>query len=235
MKADSFLFIIAVLAILVMGILLALTIAYPQGLLSHNMTYVTVTGSGVAYAIPSNATIFVTLNGTGSTPAIATSNLSLTLNEFNYTILKYAGGNSSRITTQSYSLYKVYNKSAYSATETVSVSIPSISNVTPALTALSLIQNVYINSVSSQLSQQQTAALTSSALQSALDNATAQAEQLSGNAVLYQKNVTVSKNYIYYPYYSLAANANPVSGQGPLYFNGREGVSEQVTVVFTHR
>ena len=227
-------FIIAITAIVVMAIVLALSILYPNGAFqNHGLTYLKITASGTDYAYPQSATVYVSMNGTGATAAIATSNLTLTLNQFNYTVAKYIGNNSSRITTQSYSLQKIYNSSNYKATELVSVSIPQVQNVTPLLTTLSLIQNVYIGQVLAQLANSQISTLTQSALAQALQNATGQAAVLSGNRTLTIRNMTVSRNYVYpYPLYSNAGVS--ASGSNPIFFNGRQGVQEQITVVYSY-
>ncbi len=229
------LFIIAVVAIVAMAIVLVLSVLYPNGAFQNQgLTYITVTASGTSYAYPQSATLYVSMNGTGATSEIATANLSLTLNEFNYTVLKYIDSNTSRIRTQSYSLQKVWNSSNYEATELVSVSVPQVQNVTALLATLSLIQDVYINQVSAQFTNSQVGQLTQSALALALQNATSQATVLSGNNTVKIRNITVSRSYVYpFPLYSNAGLSSPRS-QTPIFFNGRQGVEEQVTVLYSY-
>ena len=228
------LFIIAIVAIVAMAIILILSVLYPNGTFQNQgLTYVRVTASGTAYDYPQSATIYVSMNGTGATSAIATSNLTLTLNEFNFTVAKYIGDNTSRIRTQSYSLRKIWNSSNYEATELVSVTIPQVQNVTPLLTTLSLIQDVYISQVSAQLTNTQANTLTQEALSQALQNATAQATVLSENRTVTIRNITVSRNYVYpFPMYSNAGVSS--AQQNSIFFNGRQGIEEQVTVVYSY-
>jgi uncharacterized protein YggE len=234
MKAETLLFMVTVVAILVLGAVVALVTVMPAGAKSASSSYITVTASGMAYASPQNATVYVTMNGSGNDSAIATANLSLALSNFNYTVMKYVGGNSSRITTESYTLYKVYNKSAYVATESVSVSLPAIQNVSAMLGELSHLKNTYINGVDAKLSAQQVSQLTGSALSSALNNATSQAQVLAGSAALTVRNITVSKGYPVYPYGSFASSAAPAPGPSPIFYNGRQGVVEEVTVQYSY-
>ncbi len=227
-------FIIAVVAILAMAGVLALSVLYPNGSFQNQgLRYLTITASGTSYSYPQSAMLYVSMNGTGATSAIATSNLTLTLNEFNYTVAKYIGGNSSRISTQSYALQHVWNSSKYEATELVSVSIPQVQNVTPLLTVLSVIRNVYISQVSAQLTDSQIGQLTQTALAQALQNATSQAMVLAGNNTVTIKNITVSRNYVY-PYPLYATSAGAPGSQNQLFFNGRQGVQEQVTVLYSY-
>lgn len=220
-----------------MAIVLLAGMLYPNGILeSQGLTYITVSASGVSYGYPQVATIYLRMNGTGSNAAIATANLSLTLNQFNFTMAKYLGNNSSGMSTQSYSLQRIYNSSKYEASEIVSLSVPQIANVSPMLGALSLIQNVYVIQTSSSLSNQQSEQLMQSALSLAIQNATSQAQVAAGSNAISIKNVTVSKGYVY-PVYPAAYSGgfNSASVQNPLFFNGREGVREQVTIEFAYR
>ncbi len=226
-------FLIGALALLIMGTLIALFILYPSGVLeSQQAKHISISADGIEYASPQTATLYATMNGSGESPAIAASSLAVTINEFNFTVLKYIGGNSSGITTQSYSLQKVYNKTEYQATESVLVSIPSIDNVSPVLSALSSVSNVYVNQVTAQLSGSQTAAMIKGALVLAVQNATAQAQAIAGNSTLIIDNISVYGNQIY-PY-AFAASAPAANGE-QLYFNGRHGVKETVSVEFSYR
>ncbi len=233
MRQDQFMFMIAVLAVLIMGILLALAILYPNNTFSKGeYTTVVVSASGTSYALPENAVLYVTMNGTGKTAAIAAANLSLTLSQFNYTVLKYTNNDSGEISTLSYSLHKQYNGTGYVAEESLSVYLPSIDTVNQLLSTLSFIKNVYIDQISAQLSQQQVSEMTKNALTIALQNATSQAEILSNNSTLSLKNITVSEQYRIYPYVASTSN---LGGENQFFFEGRQGVTESVTAVFNYR
>ncbi len=234
MRTDAFLFVIAVLAVLVVGAVLALSILYPNGVPEARQAgRISISASGIAYASPSMATMYVTINGSGYTPAMATANLSETMDAFNSTVLKYIGGNMSGITTQSYSMRKVYNRTAYQAAEFVAVSIPNIGNVSPILGSISAINNVYVDQVEAQLSGSQTGAMINDALSQAVQNATSQAQEIAKNSTLTITNISVysTPKYFYYP---LAAAAG-AGTNGQLYFNGRQGVRETVSIEFLYR
>jgi uncharacterized protein YggE len=231
-KTESMLFLIAVFAIFVMGSLIGLGILYPSGLSQNSgETYITVSATGSAQAAPQLATLSVLMNGTGSSPAIATSNLSLTLTQFNYSISPYIESNSSRITAQSYSVYK-YNTSRYVATESVSVSLPNVLNTSSILGSLSQINGVYIHGVNTQFSREQFNILSQQALSAAMVNATAQAAVLAPNKTLSVRNITISSSYTY-PYSFLANTAG--ASKSPIFFSGIEAVTKTVTVVFSYR
>ena len=234
MRTDAFLFVIAVFAVFVIGLVLILSILYPNGMPeSQQAKHISISASGMAYASPSRATMYVMINGSGYTPAIATANLSDTIDAFNSTVLKYIGGNSSGITTQSYSLRKVYNKTAYQVTEFMAVSIPNIDNVSPLLGSISAINNVYVNQVEAQLSGIQTGTMIRNALSLAVQNATSQAQAIAGNSTLIITNISVYSTPTYF-YYPLAAQ-QAVENNGQLYFNGRQGVRETISVRFLYR
>ena len=130
----------------------------------------------------------------------------------------------------------MYNSSKYEASEAVSISVPQISNVSSILEALSLIQNVYVTQTSSSLSSKQSEQLMQSALSLAIQNATLQAQVAAGSNAVSIRNMTVSKGYVYPAYpaaYSAGVNSGPE--QNPLFFSGREGVLEQVTVEFVYK
>lgn len=230
-RTDIFLFIIAFVAVLSMAAIVALAVLEPAGA-GSGYSYITVSASGESYGYPQVARLYVSMNGTGSTAAIAYSNLSLTASTLNFTMQKYIAGNSSNMKTEAYSLQKVYNKSYYEASETVVLYIPQVQNVTGAIDALSQVPGVSLNQASAELSSQQDAELTQSALRAALSNATAQAETLSGNKTLEVNNITVSRTYIY-PYIQFSGAAYQQSGQS--FFSGIDGVQEQITAVFSYR
>lgn len=227
------LFIVAALSIIVLGGAFGAMILYPHGLINQQ-TSIVVSASGSAVAAPQLATLYVSMNGTGATTAIATSNLSQTLNVFNSTISPYIGGNTSRINTQSYSLWQSKN-GIYVATQAVSVSLPNVLNISRILGSLSLVKDVYIQGVGTQFSPQQVNSLTQQALKLAIANATNQATTLSPNKTITIRNISVSRSF-YYPYYPLAlgASSSVSATPSPLFFSGRSSITETVTVVFTH-
>ncbi len=201
--------------------------------------YVTVSATGGVNGYPTQAKVYLMVNGSGPTTQLATQNISLTLGQLNSTLYPFVGGNMSKVSTESYNIYKAYNKSAYVATEQVGVTVPEIGNVSMLLGALSRIPNVYVESTSAQLSDPQIAALRSQALAIAMQNATAQATAvLSGKGVSVD-NVTIS-SYSVYPYYyggvfGGASIAPPAAASSPVFFSGTSRVSESVTVLFTYQ
>ena len=144
MKREMPLLVVALAAVILLGAVAALVASLQERGTPADISYITVTASGVAYAFPQNATVYVTMNGSGSNAEAATANLSATLARFNSTALGYLGGNQSRITTQSYSLVKAYNSSRYEAAETVSMELPSVRNVSALLGSLALIPHLYV-------------------------------------------------------------------------------------------
>lgn len=231
MKGEHIVSIIAVLAILIMGGVLILSVLYPNGILPNNGSTLTISASGSASGIPQQGMITLYVNSTGTTSAIATANLSLTLLQVNTTLLKYT--NSSGISTNYYSLWKEPNSSLYVASEYMGAQLQNVSSITPALQALSAYPNVFVSGVSSQFSNAQTAELSNRALQLALSNATAQAEALTGNAVLTVRNITVNTYHPIFPY-TLDASAASSGANLPLFFNGKETITETVQVTFAY-
>lgn len=67
---------------------------------------IAVSASGVAYGYPDQATIYMSMNGTGQTPAAANSNLSQTTSAVAIALGPYVNNNQSLIQTQSYNIYK---------------------------------------------------------------------------------------------------------------------------------
>ena len=233
MKGEHIVSIIAVLAILIMGGVLILSVLYPNGILPNTSSMLTISATGNAGATPQQGTISLYVNSTGITSAIATSNLSVELLQVNNTLLKYT--NTSSISTQYYSLWKEPNSSIYVASEYMSVQLPNVNNLTPALQNLSLYKNVFVSDVSAQLSDAQANELSNIALQQAVRNATAQAEALTNNATLTVKNITVNNYRSIFPY-ALSGAVNSGSGYAPapLFFNGRESITEAVQITFAY-
>lgn len=226
--------VIAVLAVLIMGLIIIFAVLFPGGLAARGQqSMLTVSATGTAAGYPDQAILYVEVNGSGSSSQVATANISLTLAELNSTMLRYIDHNTSNIQTVSYSLSKPYNSLNYVADEEMKVTIPSVSNATPAIGALSSISNVYISGASSQLSGQQAAALRTQALSAALANATGQAHALLGsNVSLQMRNITVnSYNVNPYPVVALSTGSGSAS---PSFFAGTEGVTETVTVSYSY-
>jgi|GEM_PF-6019388 uncharacterized protein YggE len=240
MKTETYLVIIAVLAIFVMGAVLAAAVLYPGGLTGVTGTqnnYITVTAQGFAYGYPSEAVIYLYLNGSGPDSAIATSNASLTLQKLNFSLNKYINENTSEIKTLSYQLSKEHNSSIYEVDEDLEVTIPNIQNVSTVLQNLSSIQNIYVQTVSPTLSDSQKVKLRNLALSDALTNATTQAKVLAQNMTVTTHNITVTSFNVFYPY-SLNAAASPSGGignKGTLIYSGENQVSETVTVQFSYK
>ena len=233
MKTEKPFAIVAIIALAITGVVLVTAVLYPQGVASANrVNYIMVSASGFASSRPSQAVVSLTINGSGATTAIATTNISVTLNALNSSLEKYVNGNTTLIKTLSYSLYKVYNESVYTAVESLQVKIPNIQNVSPLLGEISLVPNVYVSDVSATLSDLQVTLLRNLALQNALANATAQAQALAGNKILTMHNITVNSYYVY-PY-SMGASAALKSDVTPAFFGGENKVAESITTSFSY-
>ena len=234
MKDGVLLFAIAALALLVLGALLAVSILSHRPYSAGGLSYITVSASGTSYATPQNATVYISMNGTGATAAEASANLSVVLGDFNSTALKYIGGNRSLITTQSYTLYRAYNSTNYTAAESVAVMVPHIGNVASLLGALSGVRNTYIIGVSAMLSPQQIGQLTNNALSIALQNATSQAQALAGGMQVTVRNITVAGPYIF-PVAGYGAQVSAAgSSRSPIFYSGRQGITQRITVIYTY-
>lgn len=233
MKTEHYTTLIAILAILVIGVILALNVMYPKGILQSQKT-VTVSASGTAEALPSQGVIDLYVNATGNTTALANANLSMELAKLNTTLLKYAG--QSNITTQYYSIGTVHNTSTYVAAENIHILINNVNNMTNALLGISSHANVYVQSAQAAMSSQQSAQLLRSALKNALNNATVQAEALTDNASLTTANITTSTYHIFAPLTEGTASVAqvPHAQSGPLFFNGNETIVGTVQVVFSY-
>ncbi len=234
MKNDALVFAIAAIALLVLGSLLAMSILSQRPSFVGNLSYITVSASGTSYATAQNATIYVSMNGTGASGAEATANLSVVLEDFNSTVLKYIGGNRSLITTQSYTLYRAYNSTNYTAAETVAVTVPHIGNVAALLGALSHVRSAYIGGVSAMLSPQLADQLTNNALSIALQNATSQAQILAGAMPVTVMNITVSGPYVFPIVGYSTAGSGAASGRSPIFYSARQGVTQRVTVLYSY-
>jgi len=218
----------------------------------HQRT-ITVTATGLASASPAMATVYVTMNATGMTASLANANLSARVNEFNTTVLPFLNGNVSRIQTTSYQVYQpsnctyvnvsnycIYKKlDYYIATESMSVTIPSISNASNALTQMLAIQNLQLQSVQATLSNSQKTALNQEALTQALTNATSQAKALAGSESIRVENISVQSSVIYPYYYSVGAASSATPGaktvNSTVFYGGTISAQKSVYVVFSMR
>ena len=207
-----------------------------------------VTATGTASASPSMASIYATINATGSTAALANANLSVFVGEFNTTVLPFLNGNVSDIQTQSYQVYQPYNctyvnvsyycvyrkLNYYVATESILVTIPSIKNVSAAVTQMLAVPHLQLQSVQAVLSDNQKTALNQEALSKALANATAQATALAGSREVVVENISVQSGYVSYPY-ALDASSGAVAkvANGTVFFGGTASAQKSVYVVFS--
>jgi len=202
---------------------------------------IVVTASGTATNTTTQASLYVIINGTGATNQQAVQNVSNTLTIFNSTIFRFLNGNMSNVATTYFNVYKIYNKSRYIASESVSVILPNINNVSNAVNSLSAIPNVYVTYATPQLSPAQINIMRPQALSLAMLNATAQANAVLGNAyTITATNITINAYYSYpYPIRGGACSAdlctainNKASNIGPQFFGGQGKVTQSVTVVF---
>lgn len=203
--------------------------ARPQG-------FITVSASGFAYALPSQAVISITANGTGQTAQEAVANMSEGIALLNSTLYSYLGANTSLVSTSSYYVYKTYNRSTYTAVESVSATIPDVSNVNALLLKLSAISGVYVDGIDAQLSSGQITQLRGQALQSAMLNATEQAEALVSPMQVRLANVSIS-NYVIYPVYASASGGPavmPDRNVTPTFYPGTSKVTESLNAVFSY-
>jgi uncharacterized protein YggE len=231
-------------------------VGYPsQGKLSS----VVVSATGSASGEPSQALLYVTINGTGTSTQAATANLSGSSNYFNSTISKYINGNLSMVSTSYYNIEKVCSGSGtnytttilpvipyynygctssqvkYAATEQLTVTIPNVQNVSTVLGSLSGAPNIYVTGTSSMLSSAQASSLRAQALSVAIANATAQAQAIMGpGSTVQSTNITVS-SYNVYPYgleASGSAGGVAPTAPTPQYYAGTSQVTESIYVVF---
>ncbi len=209
-----------------------ISILYPSaGLQKTQKSTVVVTATGSVSQYPAEGVVYVTINGTGKTTAIANDNLSLIYANLNSSIFQYIGKNSSNIQTQYYYTSKVYNQSEYQAIEGIDLIITSSKNISNVLNVLSSINNVYVTQASVKLSDVQLQSMRSAALNLALENATQQAESLTNNATLSIQNITVGQAIMpIFPTVSL----NTEKSYPVVFSYGNQGLTETVTVIFTH-
>ncbi len=230
-KTEHVTTLIAVLAILVLGLALTVAVMYPNGTSQKNNNgIVIVTASGTSEQYPAQGVIYVDVNGTGNTEQIATANLSLSMAKINNTVFSYIGNNSENIQTQQYYVNKIKNTSLYQVNEYAMITILNSSNINNAISALSKINNVYVTSTDAQFSKQQITTMRNQALTYALENATQQAMILTDNASLTPENITVGQLH----FQIFAAPAVQSQGMSSnLFYYGNQELTETVTVTFS--
>ena len=255
MGKDTIYYVVVVLALIAFAAAIVFGFRFmPQGSTNHNTNNtgtnkITILASGTVSNISTQAYMYVIINGTGATNHLAVQNISANLKKFNSTIYKYLNGNLSKITTNYFNVYKLYNATTgYQAEEGLTVTIPSISNVSSLIDALSNITGVFVTGASPTLSNRQISMMREQALSLAMANATSQAQALIGtNNTVYSTNITVN-NYYIFPYRTYGAASEAVSaGSGtvqpiymtnftitPQFYGGTNKVTESVTVVFTY-
>ncbi|MFI5412305.1 MAG: SIMPL domain-containing protein [Candidatus Micrarchaeales archaeon] len=232
-----------VAAIVVAGFIIGLGIYYStSGSTGPNASLITITATGTASTTGGQAVFYLYVNGSGTSAKTAIANLSNTLNNLNNTLAPYINNNFSLISTQYFSANKIYNSTLYSASESITVTIPNAKNATGVLVGLSGIPNVYINNVQATLTDQQTTALRNQALSDAIANATAQAQSVSPTGMASVTNITVNNFYIYpFPYAFNGGMAGgpampvaAVSSQqiNSLFYSGKNSVTESITAIF---
>jgi len=231
MRADGIgTYVFAVLVVILLAGIIATMVLFPNGFQgSSQQKTIVVRATGTASGYPAEGIVYLTLNGTGQTPAIATSNLSLSISKLNYTLSKYTS--SSNISTIYYSLSRIRNSSMYSAMEEVMVT-SSESNVSSILGSAASINGISINGASAKLSDSQSSYLIGKAISAAMANATSQAELLAANSSITPVNISSSSSYIYPLYSGVGFSAAALHSQAPAFFAGTQSVSEQITVVF---
>jgi len=196
--------------------------------------YITLTASGVAYGYPNQGLMYLFVNSTANNSSTALQNMESIVSRINSSVMPYLNGNASKIKTESYSLFKVYNSTNWEASEVIGVILPNVSNVNQVIGVLGKIDGVGIQSVQAQLSPSQFQSLLTLALQNAEQNATTQAQGIAGSGVPIQiQNITVEGYPIYYP---LGLSSVPaISGGGGYnssFFAGTTAVIRSVYVTY---
>jgi uncharacterized protein YggE len=221
----------------ILGIALLVSLLSPLMRIG-GMHTITVTASGSASGVPADVQVFIYANGTGTSSSSAAANLSTTLNALNSTLMNYVNWNRSNISTDSYTLTKALTKvnstrMPYIAEESLHATVVT-QRISALLGALSNISNVYVSSEYTMLSASQSSSLRSTALSSAIANATAQAHAVVGqNAVLAPINITVD-TYRAYPVFGMAS-APSAQGNNIAFYPGTAEATGTVSVTFSYR
>ena len=249
----AFALVVALVAVVFLG---AAAIYRP----SHQRT-IMISASGTATASPSISRLSVTINGTGSTAAIAQHNLSVVASNLNDTLMPYLNGNASLIQTTYYSVYqptnctyppivKPVNASGdvivypptycvptrlpyFVATESITITVPNIANTSAVLDKMSGIGSLQLQNVEADLSKSQLTTLNQNALSSALSNATSQATLLASGSSVTVLNITVQNSYFYgYPAMSVTSAAGAARDSNSSFFSGTQSVQKSIYVVY---
>jgi uncharacterized protein YggE len=231
---DSIIASVAIIAIIAMAaVLLFSTLSYRTMLKPASATSasgnITLTATGSVSAAPMQATLYLNINATGSTASAATANLSAYASSLNSTLSKFIVMNGTSIKTTSYSLYRVYNSTAYAASQGIEVMAPL--NATPSiLSAISAVKGISISNIAIGLSSQQSASMRSIALSMAMQNATSQAQAVAGiYAPVRLTNLVINSGSIIYP----GAYAQKFTPNAEI-FPGTASVTESVTATFAY-
>lgn len=223
---------VAIAAVVAFAVtMIVISVAYSPYASHHlstnsTMSYLTVTATGSLSAAPQQSVLYLTVNGTAKTAANATAMLSNSVYAMNAALSPYLA-NGSSIQTTSYQMYVPHNSSYFTASEGITATLP-INNTGTAITALSLVKNVFIGGVSLQLSHLQTSSMGSMALSLAMQNATMQAQQVAGPTTkLTIESVTINRaGYVFPgPMFNVAEYIVPI-------FTGTQSVTESVTVKY---
>lgn len=225
---------------------------------AHQRT-IMISASGTASASPSISKLSVTINATGATAAIAQQNLSAVATMLNSTLRPYLNNNASLIETTYYTVYqgtnctyppvKPINASGgvviyppnycistklpyFSATESITITVPNIANTSAVLGAVSAINSLQLQYVQAYLSDSQLATLNRNALSSALSNATAQATLLANGAPVTVQNITVQNSYYYPSVSSSSMSAGGAMRDSTTFFSGSASVQKSIYVVY---
>lgn len=211
---------------------------------STNSSFIFITASGSASAMPDFATVFVNVQAFGSNPAAATNNMSFALHDLNASVLKYINANLSNIRTTSFNIYNrsnFYNqntsiKKPYVAQESLSIKVPNIDNISNILGAISGVNGTSVTNVMENLSNAQISSLRANALSAAMQNATSQAAILSQNKTLIIRNITVDY-YHFYPFslpsQAFMTSSDKAAQQTPSFFIGNDTITQSITVTFS--
>lgn len=228
--------IFSIVAVLVLGACLIFSILIVYS--SHGIAiqhesgknYVMVTATGAVRGIPDQEVVYINVNATGATTTAAVDALSATTASLNSTFYNYTG-NMSLVETTSFSVYKVYNESYYTAYESLSVTLPNANSTGNFLGAVSKMPNVYVNNVQAQFSAARISSMRGLALQNAIMNATLQAQAVAGGAAVHVGNITINNYGPYYPYFSNDIGAT--SGyRSPIVYTGTGSVTASITTTF---
>ncbi len=252
---------VTLIAVLLLGAVAIVSITHsnsygstapPQGNTTTTNHAITVTATGYARGQPSQAQMYINVNGTGSTTQNAVANLSSTMGNLNNTIYAYVGDNLSNIETSSYNVEAICNGTyytisstlyprfkcsypvTYEADERLIALLPNQTQAGAAVNALSAIPNVYVSSIYSKFSNAQIAALRPIALSDAMQNATEQASATLGSGYnISVLNVSVN-SYYFRPFPLYVASTASSSPPPPIIYGGTSTISESVTAVFAY-